>query len=150
MLGPYEIIAPLGAGGMGEVYRGRDTRLGRDVAIKVVGDEVAPDARRRFERDIRAASALSHPNICAVYDVGDIDGRLFFVMELVEGTMLSAHARGRALQVGEVIDIGVQIGDALAAAHAKQIVHRDIKPGNILIDANGHIKVADFGLATKP
>ena len=148
-LGPYEILEPLGAGGMGEVYRARDTRLGRDVAIKVISDALAAEGRARFEREVKAASALTHPNICAVHDVGEADGRLFFVMELVDGVTLGAHAGGRSLEPSAVIAIGTQIADALDAAHAHGIVHRDIKPGNILITSRGHIKVADFGVAIR-
>jgi serine/threonine protein kinase len=146
-LGPYQILEPLGAGGMGEVYRARDTRLGRDVAVKVMTDWLANDSRARFEREVRAASALSHPHICAVYDVGESDGRLFFVMELVDGITLRDHARGRPIDPQEVIDIGEQIADALEAAHDKGIIHRDIKPGNILMTGRRHVKVADFGVA---
>ena len=148
-LGPYEILEPLGEGGMGEVYRARDTRLGRDVAIKVISDALAAEGRARFEREVKAASALTHPNICAVHDVGEADGRLFFVMELVDGATLGAHAGRRSLEPSAVIAIGMQIADALDAAHAHGIVHRDIKPGNILITSRGHIKVADFGVATR-
>ena len=148
-LGPYEVLAKIGEGGMGEVYRARDTRLGRDVAIKVISDALAAEGRARFEREVKAASALTHPNICAVHDVGEANGRLFFVMELVDGVTLGAHAGGRALEPSAVIAIGTQIADALDAAHAHGIVHRDIKPGNILITSRGHIKVADFGVATR-
>jgi predicted Zn-dependent protease len=148
-LGPYEILDPLGAGGMGEVYRARDRRLDRDVAIKIVGDALAVEGRARFEREAKAASALSHPNICAVHDVGEADGRLFFVMELVNGVTLGAHAGGRPLEPSAVIAIATQIADALDAAHAHGIVHRDIKPGNVLITTRGHIKVTDFGVALR-
>jgi len=145
-LGPYEILALLGSGGMGEVYRALDVRLHREVAIKVLPDNLGGD-RERFQREVRAASSLTNPHICAVYDVGEADGRLFLVMELVEGPTLREYARERSLDAAEVIEIGFQVADALEAAHAKGIIHRDIKPGNIMISKRRHVKVLDFGLA---
>ena len=147
MLAQYEILAPLGAGGMGDVYRARDTRLRRDVAIKVLPDYLPADALDRLHREARAASVLAHPHICAVYDLGEADGRSFLVMELVEGLTLREYAGGKPLDSADAIAIGVQIADALEAAHAKGIVHRDIKPGNIMVGGRRRVKVLDFGLA---
>jgi len=148
--GPYEIVSPLGAGGMGEVYRARDARLGRDVALKVMPPEVANDAsrRQRFELEARAVAALNHPNIVAVYDVGIEAGVAYIVSELVDGESL----RGMKLPLRKTLDIAVQIAGGLAAAHDAGIVHRDLKPDNILLtrpgSANpGQIKILDFGLA---
>jgi tRNA A-37 threonylcarbamoyl transferase component Bud32/tetratricopeptide (TPR) repeat protein len=147
-LGPYEIVSSLGAGGMGEVYRARDTRLHREVAIKVLQESVAGSrAWDRFQREARAASALSHPHICAVYDVGEVDGQPFLVMELVDGQTLSEFLSAGPLDVATAIRLGIQIVDALEAAHAKGVIHRDIKPGNIMIAGSRHVKVLDFGLA---
>ena len=147
-LGPYEIVAPIGAGGMGEVYRAHDTRLRRDVAIKVLPDAIARgSAWDRFEREARAASALSHPHICAVYDVGEADGRPFLVMELLEGKTLRDYIDKEPLDPATAVALAEQIADALEAAHAKGITHRDIKSGNIMVIAREHVKVLDFGLA---
>jgi serine/threonine protein kinase len=147
-LGPYEIIAPIGAGGMGEVYRARDKRLLRDVAIKVLPQSVATgSAWERFEREARAASALSHPHICAVYDVGEADGRPFLVMELLEGKTLRDYIGKKPVEPEAVVALAEQIADALEAAHAKGITHRDIKSGNVMVIARDHVKVLDFGLA---
>lgn len=133
---------------MGEVYRARDTRLGRDVAIKVLQDVLRQDESwSRFEREARAASALTHPNICAVYDLGEANGRPFLVLELVEGMTLGQYIHGQPLEIATAITFGTQIADALEAAHAKGIVHRDIKAGNIMITGRQHVKVLDFGLA---
>jgi predicted Ser/Thr protein kinase len=139
--GPYEIVAPLGAGGMGEVYRARDTRLGRDVAVKILPEEMAKDAsrRQRFELEARAVAALNHPNIVAVYDVGEG----YIVSELVDGESL----RGQKPGVRKAIDIAVQIAGGLAAAHTAGITHRDLKPENILLTRDGRVKILDFGLA---
>jgi hypothetical protein len=140
-LGPYEILAPLGAGGMGEVYRAHDSRLGRDVALKILPPEVAGDASRRmrFEQEARAVAALNHPNIVAVYDVGDG----YMVSELVDGETL----RGAKFGLRKTLDIAAQIASGLAAAHAAGIVHRDLKPDNVLITKDGRAKILDFGLA---
>jgi serine/threonine-protein kinase len=147
-LGPYEILAPLGAGGMGSVYRGRDTRLGRDVAIKVLADSfTTPFARERFLREARACSALSHPNICAIYDLGDFDGRPFLVMELLQGETLRRYIGSQPVDPEKALDFAIQLTRALEAAHAKGIVHRDIKPANVMIAPEGQVKVLDFGLA---
>jgi serine/threonine protein kinase len=137
-LGPYEILAPIGAGGMGEVYKARDTRLARIVAIKVSRTEYS----ERFEREARAVAALNHPNICTLYDIGPN----YLVMEFVEGEMLSKLIERGPLLLDKALTYAVQIVDALAAAHAKGIIHRDLKPGNIIITRNG-AKVLDFGLA---
>ena len=148
-LGPYEIVGPIGAGGMGEVYRARDTRLGRTVAIKLVRSELerSEDFRQRFEREARANSALNHPNICSVYDVGEHEGRPFLVMEYIEGETLAERLRRAPMPLSEALTSASQVADALAAAHAAGIVHRDLKPANVKITAEGRIKVLDFGLA---
>ena len=148
-LGPYEIIAPAGSGGMGEVYRARDARLGRDVAIKLLlaGASVDRERLARFEQEARAAAALNHPNIVAVYDIGERDGAPYIVSELLEGETLRARLAGGALPVRKAIEYGVQIARGLAAAHEKGIVHRDLKPENVFITRDGGVKILDFGLA---
>jgi serine/threonine protein kinase len=147
-LGPYEIQGPLGAGGMGEVYRARDTRLGRDVAIKVLPAHLSsnPDLRQRMEREAKAISSLNHPHICTLHDVGSQDGVDFLVMELLEGETLADRLQRGALPLDEALKIGVQIADALDKAHARGFVHRDLKPANIMLTKNGP-KLMDFGLA---
>jgi serine/threonine protein kinase/tetratricopeptide (TPR) repeat protein len=148
-LGPYEIVAPLGAGGMGEVYRARDTRLGRDVAIKVLPAEFAadPERLRRFEVEARAVAALSHPNVLAVYDVGTHEAIPYLVTELLEGDSLRDRLRAGGLTVRKAVETAVQIAQGLAAAHEKGIVHRDLKPANVFITKEGYVKILDFGLA---
>jgi tetratricopeptide (TPR) repeat protein len=148
-LGPYEIIALIGAGGMGEVYRARDTRLGRDVAIKVLPAEFAADAERlrRFEREAKATAALSHPNILDVHDVGTVEGVPYLVEELLEGESLRDRLARGAVPVREAVEIAVQVAHGLAAAHGKHIVHRDLKPANVFITKEGTVKILDFGIA---
>src|SRR5262249_24616601 len=138
-LGPYEILAPLGAGGMGEVYRARDTRLNRDVAVKVLPASVANDADRltRFEQEARATSTLNHPNILTVHDFGTHDGSPYLVAELLEGENLRAQLNDGAIAYRKAIDYAQQIASGLAAAHTKNIVHRDLKPENVFIVADG-------------
>ena len=145
-LGVYELIAPLGTGGMGEVYRARDTRLGRDVALKVLPPELAahPSSLARFEQEARHVAALNHPNIVAVFDVGTQEGVAYIVSELVDGATL----RGASLPVRKVAEIGAQVADALAAAHGAGVVHRDVKPDNVMVTRQGLVKVLDFGVAT--
>jgi len=148
-LGPYEILSPLGAGGMGEVYLAKDTRLGREVAIKVLPASFSadPDRLRRFEQEARAASALNHPNIVTLHDVGQHDGVPYVVQELLEGETLRERMGGVAVPVRRVIDYGVQIANGLAAAHEKGIVHRDLKPENLFVTKDERVKILDFGLA---
>jgi eukaryotic-like serine/threonine-protein kinase len=148
-LGPYTIAGPLGAGGMGEVYRARDSRLGRDVAIKVLPSSSSADADRlqRFEQEARAAAALNHPNILALYDIGRSEAGPYLVTELLEGETLRSSLDRGALPARKAIEQAVQIARGLAAAHDKGIVHRDVKPENIFVTANGHAKILDFGLA---
>ncbi len=148
-LGPYEILGPLGAGGMGEVYRARDERLKRDVAIKVLPASYSQDADRlrRFEQEAQAAGALNHPNITAVYDLGAHDGAPYIVTELLEGETLRARLAGGALAVRKAIEYAVQIARGLAAAHEKGIIHRDLKPENLFVTKDGRVKILDFGLA---
>jgi len=147
-LGRYEIVAAVGAGGMGEVYRARDSRLGRDVAIKVLPEHLATDpvALARFDREARAVAAVSHPNVLEIYDVGNEDGTAFVVMELLEGETLRA-ALGRPGSSPAVIEIAISLAEGLAAAHARGVIHRDLKPENIFLAREGMVKLVDFGLA---
>jgi serine/threonine protein kinase/tetratricopeptide (TPR) repeat protein len=148
-LGRYRIIALLGAGGMGEVYRARDTRLGREVAVKVLPEQFAQDVDRvaRFEREAKAVAALAHPNLLAIHDYGTADGRSFAVMELLEGETLRSRLRSAPLPWRQALEMGVAIAEGLAAAHAKGIIHRDIKPENLILTSDGRVKILDFGLA---
>ncbi len=148
-LGPYQVVAPLGAGGMGEVYRARDTRLGREVAIKVLPEAIAHDAdrRARFEREARAVAALTHPNILSIYDYGSEGAVTYAVMELLEGETLRDRLKKGPLSWREAVDTGAAIADGLAAAHAKGVVHRDLKPENLFLTCDGRVKILDFGLA---
>src|SRR5262249_46959275 len=148
-LGPYEVVSPLGAGGMGEVYRARDTRLGREVAIKVLPPSLSADADRlrRFEQEARAAGVLNHPNITAVYDIGEHCGAPYVVQELLEGETLRQALAGAKLPPRKAIEYALQIAHGLAAAHEKGIVHRDLKPENLFVTKDGRVKILDFGLA---
>ncbi|PYQ34244.1 MAG: hypothetical protein DMF55_09945 [Acidobacteria bacterium] len=148
-LGPYEILAPLGAGGMGEVYRARDRRLDRDVAVKVLPERLTEDvnALSRFERECKAVAALSHPNILAIYDFGTYEGVRYAVTELLEGATLRGHLEGGPIGVRKATEHGLEIARGLAAAHERGIVHRDLKPENVFVTRDGHVKILDFGLA---
>src|SRR5262245_2934012 len=148
-LGAYEVLAPLGAGGMGEVYRARDGRLRRDVAVKVLPEGVAqdPERLRRFEQEAFAASSLNHPNILTIHDVGSEAGAPFVVFELLEGQTLRERLGAGALPETQAIDYAVQIANGMAAAHEKGIVHRDLKPENLFVTRDGLVKILDFGLA---
>ncbi|MGC1437231.1 MAG: serine/threonine-protein kinase, partial [Terriglobales bacterium] len=147
-LGPYEIQSLLGAGGMGEVYRARDTRLDRVVAVKVLASHLSssPELKQRMEREARAISSLNHPHICQLYDIGSHDGTDFLVMEFLEGETLAERLRNSGLPLTEVFRIGIDVAEALSVAHRSGIVHRDLKPGNIMLTAGG-AKLMDFGLA---
>ena len=148
-LGPYEILSPLGAGGMGEVYRARDPRLGREVAIKVLPSSFSsdPDRLRRFEQEARAASALNHPNIITIHDIGSSDSTFYIAMEFVDGTSLRELMASGPLPTKRTLDVGVQIAEGLAKAHSAGIVHRDLKPENVMVSKDGFVKILDFGLA---
>jgi eukaryotic-like serine/threonine-protein kinase len=148
-LGPYEILSPLGAGGMGEVYRAKDTRLGRQVAVKILPESVAHDLQRvaRFEKEARALAALSHPNVLGIHDVGSSDGRYFAVTELLEGETLRDRLTGERTTWRKAAEIAAAIADGLAAAHSAGIVHRDLKPENVFLTSDGRVKILDFGLA---
>ncbi len=148
-LGSYEIVSPLGSGGMGEVYKAKDLKLGRDVAIKVLREDLAsdPERLRRFELEARAASSLNHPNIVTIHDIGEHEGTRYIAMEYVEGKTLRGILGGEPLPTKKLLKLSTQIADGLAKAHSAGIVHRDLKPENLMVTGDGFVKILDFGLA---
>src|SRR5512141_2191650 len=149
MVGPFEVVSLLGSGGMGDVYRGRDTRLGREVALKVLPAHLADDkdGLARFAHEARAASALNHPNIVTIYDIGKTDGAPFLAMEFVTGRTLREILRDGPLPLRRLLDVAAQLTDGLASAHGAGIVHRDLKPDNLMLTSDGFLKILDFGIA---
>ena len=148
-LGPYEVLSLIGAGGMGEVYRARDARLNRDVAVKVLPQSFAADQERlrRFTLEAQSAGTLNHPNILAIYDIGTHEGMPYIVSELLEGETLRKRLEGGKLSAAKAVDYARQIASGLFAAHSRMITHRDIKPDNLFVTKEGHVKILDFGLA---